>query len=179
MNLAVTSPVDSNMTLNTKDRRRREELTILELSYKGKSGLEISKELNISTGKVSNILGRISKQARTDIEQGLFLHTIPLETKKRLMKLDAMDKKCFEILEQSTDMRVQLLAIAQIGANDTKRMEILTSEELISRAISAQRQTLKASEIQRLQKSTDDANNKRIASENESVSTEADQREAV
>lgn len=119
---------------------------VLQLSYEGKQGYEIAQILQISTGKVSGILHKISVEARKDIEERLFTSIVPLETRKRLAKLDRMDSILFDILEKSTDDRVRQQSIAQICTIDRQRMEILTSEELLSRAISAQKQTLLAKE---------------------------------
>lgn len=149
------------MTLNKDDRRQLEKLAILEMAMKGATYREISKTLNVSMGHISSILHDIAVEARDQIEQKWFLETIPLATKISLLKLDAMDKVAWRIVDTSKDDRVVLQALSCISVQDSRRKDILLSTEVIDRAISAQKSSLIAKEIDTInrqqQQKTDDS----------------------
>ena len=106
---------------------------------------------DISIGAISHILHDIAVEARVQIEQKHFLETIPFETRKSLLKMDAMDKIAWDIASNSEDERCRMQALSCLSVQDTRRRDLLLSTEVVDRAISAQKAALLNREIESIQ----------------------------
>lgn len=149
------------MTLNRLDRRKMEELAILELASQGHNYRSISNQTGASLGKISSVLHSITEEARHEIQSRWFSQVVPLTIKLRLTQLEEMRRICWDIVRRSKDDRVVLQSIAQLNTLDSKYESILMSTEVIDRAISAQKSSLIAKEIDTInrqqQQKTDDS----------------------
>ncbi len=123
------------MPLNRQDEKNWQRLQVLELAYKGNSYREISRTLDISLGSISTILHDIAEDTKNEVHNTWFNELIPLELKKRLLKMDWIDKTAFGIVDNSKYDRVRLQALAILQANDEKRFNVLLDGRVIDEAI--------------------------------------------
>jgi hypothetical protein len=145
------------MPLNRQDEKNWQRLQVLELSYKGNSYREISRTLDISLGSISTILHEISEETKNEVHNSWFNELIPLELKKRLLKMDWIDKTAFGIVDNSKDDRVRLQALAILQANDEKRFNVLLDGRVIDEAIQfKQRQNISKEIVSQQQEGEDE-----------------------
>ena len=121
--------------MKMSNRRVWLENKVVELSYRGYTYREISQELQVSTGKISNILHKLNEAAREEIK-GWIDYKTPFEYQKSLMLITYLQKQTIKLVESTKDERVQLEGVRALAELDSQKRQLLCDTFIINSAIS-------------------------------------------
>jgi hypothetical protein len=159
--------VRTKVVLKEKERELLD-LQILELSSCGNSIVDISSKLNISTHRVRKGLETVKHEMRSQILSNFVAEATPTAVAETLTLNKIIIKKCFEIENKTSDMRVRLEALRLINQIQMSTNNLISETRTIANAI--QRSLLIVNKHERpLELNRDDAD------DNESLSSTKDE----